>query len=1385
MGKKFHLPRQVGPWEIFGQTGSHAICGTTAPQYGQEKECPRNTEERQLFEPYAKRITMRLRVRPKPSECGSLSVRKKRRNMKAAETDSPTILVVDDETDISLALGDLLGSEGYQVEAVETGNEALRRVSPTHPYSAVILDLGLPDIDGLTVLQRLRTQDETLPVIILTAHGDQREKIATLQHHAFAHLIKPYDRPEVVEMVHRAVAVKNLTLKAAQAEQALTSSEAQRQIEQERTQVLLSESEQRLHLALKAGNMGIWDWHIPTNYIIWSDEVAGLFGLAPGTFDGTYRSYANCIHPEDRAMLEETIRRTLENEAPYEVEHRIVCPTGEIRWLACKGQVINDQEGRPQRMLGTVQDITSRKEAEINLRDSQMFLTSIVENIPHMIFVKDAKDLRFILFNKASEDLLGYSRHTLIGKTDYDFFPAPEADFFTGKDREVLSGKQLLDIPEEVIQTHTRGTRSLHTKKIPLLDAHGDPLYLLGISEDITDRKQTELERNERELLLRLMFETGAGCVKRVAADGTLLHMNPAGLEFIEADQATDAVGRSVFDLVVPEHRAAFTRMHQAVIQGQTQTLQFQVQGFKGARRWLETYAVPFQNPLTKEVEHLAISHDITERKEAEEQAKQLSRQNELILSSAGDGIYGLDLQGWTTFVNPAGAKMLGYIPQELIGLPMHDLVHHTKADGSSYLREECPIYAAFKDGEVHHLEDEVLWRKDGTCFPAEYSSMPIWQDGNLAGAVVTFRDITERKHAEEVLKKSKQDFQALVDSLGGVVWECEFPSYRFTFVSQAAERMLGYSIDEWLSEPDFFCNRLHASDQSRVMEYCRGATLRKENHEIEYRFLHANGEEIWLRDLVTVVVEHDQPVKLCGVTFDITQIKQAEKVLQESEERFRLMTEAIPQQVWTAQPDGSLDYVNQRVIEYFERPLEDLIGHGWQEFLHPDDLPVCLMRWEEALRTNQPYDIEFRLRRGKDQAFRWHLGRALPIVNQEGQVVRWFGTNTDVTEFKQLENQVRQSQKMEAIGTLAGGIAHDFNNILMGVIGYTELAKQKVGGNEAVIRNLDEVLLAGQRAKELVQQILAFSRQTEQERQPLDLQLVVKEVCKFLRATFPATIDIRQNFTETPTIIFGDPIQMHQVVMNLCANAEHAMRESGGLLELTVDHVSDEPDRRGTLPDLKGGPFIRLTVRDSGAGIKPEVARRIFDPFFTTKGVGEGTGMGLAVVHGIVSSHGGTIHVESEPGKGTTFTIYFPEIEARSPQGEDYALQQEFLMGHGRILFVEDEEPLARLGEEAMRGLGYEVLVRTSSVEALEVFRADPFSFDVVVTDQTMPNITGEVLARELLQLRPDVPIILCTGFSHAITPEKAKAMGIRAFLLKPLLIRDLGRVLRDVLHA
>jgi signal transduction histidine kinase/CheY-like chemotaxis protein len=381
----------------------------------------------------------------------------------------------------------------------------------------------------------------------------------------------------------------------------------------------------------------------------------------------------------------------------------------------------------------------------------------------------------------------------------------------------------------------------------------------------------------------------------------------------------------------------------------------------------------------------------------------------------------------------------------------------------------------------------------------------------------------------------------------------------------------------------------------------------------------------------------------------------------------------------------------------------------------------------------------------------------------------------------KKLETQLRQAQKMEAIGTLAGGIAHDFNNILSAVIGYTELALINIPKESSLQNHLQQVLKAGSRAKDLVKQILTFSRQAEQEVGPFQIKLIAKEALKLLRASLPTTIEIRQDIQSDSTVL-ADPTQIHQVLMNLCTNAGYAMQETGGTLEVSLTNVELDSHFTGRHSDMAPGPHLRLTVSDTGHGMTPDVLERIFDPFFTTKGPGEGTGMGLSVVHGIVKSFGGTITVYSEPGKGSTFHVYLPIAEDLKDEGETEVIEP-LPTGNERILLIDDEQPLVDIGKQMLERLGYEVITRTSSIEALELFRAQPDRFDLVITDMTMPNMTGDKLAMEIMKIRPDVPVILCTGFSPAITEEEANAWGIQALLEKPLLRHDLAKTIRQVL--
>lgn len=381
----------------------------------------------------------------------------------------------------------------------------------------------------------------------------------------------------------------------------------------------------------------------------------------------------------------------------------------------------------------------------------------------------------------------------------------------------------------------------------------------------------------------------------------------------------------------------------------------------------------------------------------------------------------------------------------------------------------------------------------------------------------------------------------------------------------------------------------------------------------------------------------------------------------------------------------------------------------------------------------------------------------------------------------KKLAAQLLQSQKMEAIGNLAGGIAHDFNNILSSIIGFTELAMDAAPKGSAQRDDLEEVLVAGNRAKELVQQILAFARQSEEKTHPVKLSAIVSEVLKLIRPSTPTTIEVKASL-ESDAKIMGNSAQLNQIVMNLCNNAIHSLQKSGGVLEITLKNISIAMDPRSSAA-IASGQYVELRVQDNGPGIDPAIIDKVFEPYFTTKEVGEGTGMGLAMVKGTIETYKGDIRVESTPGNNTVFIIRLPVATGRSQEEQEQA--EPVYSGAERVLFVDDEPPLARMGHRMLKNLGYAAEMRTSSIEALELFREKPDDFDLVITDMTMPTMTGDVFTIELRKIRKDIPVILCTGYSNKINEDRVRDTGIDAFVYKPFTKPELAKTIREVFDA
>jgi len=624
--------------------------------------------------------------------------------------------------------------------------------------------------------------------------------------------------------------------------------------------------------------------------------------------------------------------------------------------------------------------------------------------------------------------------------------------------------------------------------------------------------------------------------------------------------------------------------------------------------------------------------------------------------------------------------------------------------------------------------------------------------------------EIDERKRAEKALFHEKEQFSVTLRSIeDGVVTTDK--EGRVLFVNKAAESLTGWTLEEAAGRP--FGEVFHIIDR-RTRELCPNPVM-----------IARDGTERVIADNGALIL--DQAGELFGAVLvfrDVTERKLAE------EERIRLATalEQVAEGIIITDANWIVQYANAAFKRLSGYDRAEIVGRHTR-ILKSDYHDKAFYRSiRETLSRGEVWSGRLRNKR-KDGTLYEVEATTSPVRNESGGIINYISIHRDMSREAALERQLRQVQKMEAIGTLAGGIAHDFNNILTAIIGYTEMALAMPPEAGSARRHLDQVLRSGSRAADLVKQILAFGRQTEQERKPVAVAPIVEEALKLLRSSLPSTIEIHQDVavSEQEDIVMADPIQMHQVLMNLCTNAAHAMRDTGGILGVKLSEVHLDAFYFSLYPSLKPGSYVMLTVTDTGHGMDCATRQRIFDPYFTTKKAGEGTGLGLAVVHGIVKSHDGLITVFSEPGQGATFHVFLPRIEGERAEKAGPAAM--LPTGDEHILFVDDEPPLAELGKEMLESLGYQVIAETSSIEALQTFSAQPDAFDLVITDMTMPGLTGRDLARKLMAIRTDLPVVLCTGFSEMIDERQSKEAGILEFVMKPYVTDSLARTIRKVL--
>ena len=748
-----------------------------------------------------------------------------------------------------------------------------------------------------------------------------------------------------------------------------------------------------------------------------------------------------------------------------------------------------------------------------------------------------------------------------------------------------------------------------------------------------------------------------------------------------------------------------------------------------------------------------------------------------------------LDSTGCFVEINQAWADALGYAKEEVLGRNFGDFLH---PDWKDHFKENFPRFKAI--GEILGIEFEMV-KKDGAIILVSFHGK-IGRDpeGHFQQTHCIFQDITERKNAEETLRLRESYLSAIINNAPGLLWLKDRHS-KFLVVNAKFSKSCGLNDPELLvgkTDLDIWPKELadkYIADDAEVLK--SGKPLEVEEAISE------KGEMKWFETFKAPVCGSQEiAIGTTGYSREITErkraeeaLKESEALLRESEHHFRTLANNGLSLIWTSGLDKLCNYFNEPWLQYTGRTLEQELGNGWAEGVHPEDFDRCLNIYVSHFDRREPFSMEYRLRKA-DGEYGWILDLGNPRYDSEGNFEGYIGYCYDITERKRTEEdkkilnaQLQQAQKLEAIGTLAGGIAHDFNNILGAIVGYAEMIREDFSPGSRGIHDIDQVLKASYRAKDLVKQILAFSRQGEDQKITVQPAVILKEAITLLRSSLPTTITIKEDINPDTGMVLADPTQIHQVVMNLCTNAFHAMEVKGGTLTISLQRKILSQDDLTTEPHLQPGTFAQLSIRDTGEGIPQEIKEKIFDPFFTTKEVGKGTGLGLSTVYSIVKNCNGSIACDSRLGKGTEFRLLLPALDGHAVQ-ENQSMDLT-LRGKEHILLIDDEEVLVELGQAMLQRLGYHVTTRRSSLDALTTFQNQPDSFDLIITDQTMPGMTGVDLARRILQICPHMPIILCTGFSSQIDEDKAKAVGIKGFANKPLAKKDIGVLIRKVLDG
>ncbi|MGO9569884.1 MAG: PAS domain S-box protein [Desulfomonilaceae bacterium] len=1018
-----------------------------------------------------------------------------------------------------------------------------------------------------------------------------------------------------------------------------------------------------------------------------------------------------------------------------------------------------------------VLEISERKRAEEQIKGAEEFLNMLVDNLPIPVFAKSAKDGQFILWNKASETLFGVTKEQVIGKTDYDFFPKEQADFFWEKDSESFASGAIVDIPEEPILSKSFGTRILHTSKVPVYDKAGQPSYLLGISQDITQRKQAEEALQTSEERYRTLVENVGVGISLIDSEHNIIVSNPVVGKWFDKP-VSEFRGKKCFQEfekreTVCEHCPG----ERAMATGHPAEAEREGVRDDGTGVVVRIRAFPMFGQDGVATGFTEVIEDITERREAERALRESEQRFRAVFESNHVVMLILDPEtGRIEDASPGACAFYGYDRAELkqkhlseINMLSLEQLNQRMQEAKSQQRKYFDFQHRLASGEVRGVE---------VC------TGPISIDGRtLLFSVIN--DVTERKRAEQALKESEEQYRAVFDN-AGIGINVVDREMRLAQANPALLKMLGYTEQELRQL--VLTDIIHPDDRASACQDF-DALMRELDgpYRVERRYVKKDRSFIWADLSVSPIRDGGgKPREAVGVIADITERKRTEEALRESEQRYRNLFDESRDGVYLCARDGVLDEANQAFFDLFGLTREE--ARHWNVAKAYRD-PADRTRFRETIERNgSVVDYEVKLKKKDGTGIDCQITSTLRL-DENGTILGYQGIIRDITDRKRLEQQLLQAQKMEAIGTLAGGIAHDFNNLLTVILGYSELIISDKNERDRDYEDLKKVIHAGRSAGDMVQQILAFGRKTETKFWPINLNKQVPQLRKMLSRLLPRTIEVQIDLAPDLPTVNADPAQIDQILMNLAVNARDAMPDGGSLTIETRAVVLDN-EYCSTHIEASKGLHALLTVRDTGTGIDGASSDRIFEPFYTTKKPGQGTGLGLAMVYGIVKGHGGHIAVDSEAGAGTAFKIYLPahQIEAEP----DVPTSVEFsALGRGTILLADDEVLVRSLGERILEKTGYRVLAASNGREALEIYKQKKDEISLVILDLIMPVMDGKQCLDEILKVNSQARVLIASGYSPDGATKDILASGARGFVNKPYDIRQLVQSVREALDS